>query len=325
VSETEHKATSEERIYSQLINTMMGHQKRDLFWRNIRMGMITFSIIFVPLLYSSLLWKALDLPTDDYEYAAVIRINGSIAAGNAANALKINEALQKAFEDEGSKGVLLVMDSPGGSPVQSSLIHNRIKALRKKHPSVKINVVAEDMLTSGAYYIASAAENIYVNDSTLVGSIGVIIAGFGIPELMNKIGAERRVLTAGTMKSSMDMYLEQPEHDKKRLKRVLKNMHKAFIRDVKDGRGKRFVGTDEELFNGNFWTGQEALENGFADGISDFSSVLEDTYGVSHIKDFTPQGSIFDKLSSSYGSQLSQFVKGLTDMNIQAIQPIHAQ
>lgn len=322
MSETERKASSEERIYSQLINTMMQHQKRDLFWRNIRMAMITISIVFVPLLYSSLAWKALDLPTSDYDYAAVIRINGSIAAGNAANALKINEALKKAFEDEESKGVLLVMDSPGGSPVQSSLIHNRIMALRKKHPDVKVNVVAEDMLTSGAYYIASAAQNIYVNDSTIVGSIGVIISGFGMPELLKKAGVERRVLTAGSMKSSMDMYLEQPEFDKKRLRRVLKSMHASFIKSVKNGRGDRFIGTDEELFNGNFWTGAESIANGMSDGISDFSTVLEEQYDVSHIKDFTPQGSIFDKLSNSYGSKLSSFVKGLTEMEVQAIQPI---
>lgn len=315
-------APSEERIYSQLINTMMRHQERDLFWRNIRMVMITFSIVFVPLLYSSLLWTALDLPTEDYEYVAVVRINGTIASGNAANALKVNEALKKAFKDEESKGVLLVIDSPGGSPVQSSLIHNQITSLRKKYPDVKVNVVAEDMLTSGAYFIASAAENIYVNDSTLVGSIGVIISGFGVPDLMDKVGVERRVLTAGTMKSSMDMFMEQPEHDKKRLKRVLKSMHKSFIASVKNGRGDRFIGTDEELFNGNFWTGEEAIHNGMADGISDFSSVLSDVYNVEHIKDFTPQGSIFDKLSNSYGSEVSKFVDTLFSGNIQAIQKI---
>jgi protease-4 len=316
--EKTEESTGEGRLLSQLIGTMMLHQRRDLFWRNMRMIILSISIVAVPLMYTSLLWKAVDNPLSDHEYAAVLRINGAIAAGNPANALKVNEALNRVFEDKEAKGLVLIIDSPGGSPVQSSLIHNRIKALRKANPDVRVDVVAEDMLTSGAYYIASAAENIYVNDSSLVGSIGVIISGFGLPEVMNKVGIERRVLTAGTMKSSMDMYLDQPEYDKSRLRRVLKSMHASFIESVKDGRGDRFKGSDEELFNGNFWTGREAVENGMADGLSDLMTVLKEHHGVEHLKDYTPQGSIFDKLSSSFGSALGEFIGSSLSVKIEA-------
>lgn len=232
------------------------------------------------------------------EHVAVVRLHGTIGPDAAISARKANRAITEAFKDKQAKGVLLLINSPGGTPVQSSLIHDQILRLRKKHPKTKVVVVGEDMLTSGAYFIASAADKIYVNRSTIVGSIGVIMRSFGFTDLMDKLGVERRVLTAGKHKSQLDPFSPLTPEMKEKTAHVLNTVHQHFIEAVREGRGARLKETPE-LFSGDYWVGQEALDLGLVDGFGSLESVLEEEFKTTRFREYEAPKSLLEMVTQS--------------------------
>jgi protease IV len=241
-------------------------------------------------------------------YAAVVRVEGEILPGRPASAEGLNPQLEKAFSDTSAKAVILLVNSPGGTPVQASLVHDRIRALRAEHPNKPVIAVGEDMMTSGAYMIASAADRIVVNRSTVTGSIGVITRGFGFSGLMDKLGIERRVQTAGESKNMADPFMPQSEADRGKQAYLLARIHTHFIDTVKAGRGSRLKLDEPGLFSGAVWTGDEAVEMGLADSLGDLASVKKEL-GVKSLHDLTPSEpflqSLLGGVSTKVVSELS--------------------
>jgi protease IV len=235
------------------------------------------------------------------EHTAVIRIDGEIAASTPSNALMINRSLRQAFENKQSKGIILRINSPGGSPVQSGMVYDEIKRLRKLYPNKIIYAVAEDITASGAYYIASAADFIYADKASMIGSIGVLMDGFGFNNTMQKLGVERRLYTAGKNKGMLDPFSsENPEH-KMYIQNMLNGIHKQFITAVKNGRGQRLK-ENADTFSGLVWNGDEALAQGLIDHIGNVESVARDVLKQEHMVDYTIEEGLADRLAKQFGT-----------------------
>ena len=214
---------------------------------------------------------------------AMVRLAGVIAAGGSPlkrglNLDSVDTVLKKAFGMRRIKAVILVINSPGGSPVQSALIGARIRQLAKKH-DVPVLAFCEDVAASGGYWLATAADEIYANDASVIGSIGVISAGFGFPLALEKLGVERRVYTSGKSKSMLDPFRPEKEEDVQYLKALQSDIHQTFIDQVKKRRGSRLDAPEDELFSGQFWTGVKARELGLVDGLGTMHDVLSDRFG----------------------------------------------
>ena len=217
--------------------------------------------------------------------------------------------LSQAFRDKESKGVVLLVNSPGGSPVQASLIHDKIVQLKEKYHK-EVIVVAEDSLASGAYLVATAADKIFVNKDTVTGSIGVIMEGFGFEDLMSKLGVTRRVFTAGTNKDRLDPYVALNPADKEKIKQILDAVHQDFIDDVTAGRKGKLNGDPKELFSGDFWTGTQAVKLGLADATATPWEAMEETFGTTHYRDYSPRPSLWESVVRDVSMKLPL---GLTD------------
>lgn len=233
-------------------------------------------------------------------YSALIEVRGVIADKEQASADNLVTSLQAAFDDPKVKGVVLRINSPGGSPVQSGYVYDEIRRLRGLHPETKVYAVISDLGASGAYYIASAADEIYADKASLVGSIGVTAAGFGFVGAMEKLGVERRAYTSGEHKAFLDPFEPQKPDETKFWQGVLNVTHEQFIASVKQGRGDRLKDKEHpELFSGLVWTGQQALPLGLIDGLGNASSVARDVIGEKELVDFTVQESAFDRFSKN--------------------------
>jgi protease IV len=219
-------------------------------------------------------------------YASLVKIEGPIEPEGSASALDVLPSLEAAFKDEESKGVVLLINSPGGTPVQAGVIHDRILALKRRYKK-RVVAVGRDAMTSGAYMVAVAADEIYANEASVVGSIGVVIRSFGWDDLMKRYGVERRVYTAGKSKNQMDPFLPESPPDVDKTRRMLAEVHDQFISKVKSGRTGRLKAEDDYLFNGDYWTGAEALQLGLIDGVKDLPEVLEKKFGVEALKDYS--------------------------------------
>ncbi|WP_018234272.1 S49 family peptidase [Thioalkalivibrio thiocyanodenitrificans] len=294
---------SQETLHTELVDELLKERKRDRFWRNVRFAGV-FTIVMLSFILNFYLRSTADKEPDE-DYAAVVRIEGMISPDSrTTSAARLNPALNRAFSDERAKGVVLVINSPGGTPVQAALIHDRIKQLREEYEKPVV-VVAEDMLTSGAYLIAMASDEIYVNRSTVVGSIGVIMQGFGFTGLMDTLGVERRVFTAGESKNMLDPFMDLSEEEVSKTTRLLDDIHAHFIDIVMDSRAEHLTGDHRDLFSGDYWTGKTAWQLGLVDGQGDLAGVVEERFGVSQVKDYTPRQSIFGTLSSAFSEVLS--------------------
>ncbi len=227
------------------------------------------------------------------------------------------EIIKKAFSVKKAAAIAVTINSPGGSPVQSHLIYKFIRELAKKN-NKKVIVFAEDVAASGGYLIACAGDEIYANSSSIVGSIGVIYASFGFKELINKIGVERRVHTAGKNKSTLDPFLEEKKEDIERLKNIQLDLHKDFIKVVEDSRGAKLKkDTGIELFSGEFWAGSKAKELGLIDDIGNANQILKEKYGDDvEIKKFEKTKGWLSKKLSSSGNQIDEFVNILEERSI---------
>jgi protease IV len=242
---------------------------------------------------------------DGKKSTALIDINGVIQAKGDANAENIIAALQAAFKSRHTAGVVLRINSPGGSPVQAGMINDEIRRLRAAHPAVPLYVVVEDVCASGGYYIAAAADRIYVDKASIVGSIGVLMDGFGFTGTMEKLGVERRLLTAGKNKGFLDPFSPQNEHHKEHAQDMLDDIHRQFIDVVRKGRGKRLKETPD-MFSGLMWTGAKSVELGLADGYGTLESVARDVLKAEDIRDYTVKGNLAEKFAKRLGVDMAE-------------------
>jgi len=267
-----------------------------IFWRFLFAALILAAIL-IPLLSS---FK----PGIAESHTAVVEVRGVIAGSTDASADNIISALHKAYEDENTKGIILRVNSPGGSPVQSGIVHDEILRLREQYPDKPIHTVVSDLCASGGYYIASATENIYADKASIVGSIGVVMGTFGFTEAMEKMGIERRVMTAGENKVMLDPFLpENPDH-KAHFQGMLDTIHDQFIDVVKKGRGDRLKDSNE-IFSGLFWTGEQSLDMGLIDALSSERRVAEDIIGAKKRRVFNPEKDFAEKLMDKFASTIS--------------------
>lgn len=245
--------------------------------------------------------------TESGAHTALIELKGVIAADEKASADNVVTALRKAFDDSNTRGVVLRINSPGGSPVQSGYIYDEIKRLRGLHPDIKLYAVIADLGASGAYYVASAADAIYADKASLVGSIGVTAASFGFVGTMEKLGVERRVYTSGEHKAFLDPFQPEKPDETRFWQQVLDTTHQQFIDSVKKGRGDRLkVEGHPELFSGLVWSGEQALPLGLIDGFGSASYVAREVVKEERLVDFTQEDSPFDRFAKRLGASVAE-------------------
>jgi protease-4 len=251
------------------------------------------------------------------KHTALVNIQGEIAGNTPANAADVNSALQAAFENPDSVGVILKINSPGGSPVQSGMIHDEVLRLRKEYPKKHLYVVVEDICASGGYYIAVAGEKIYVDKASLVGSIGVIMSGFGFTGLMDKVGVERRVITAGDNKDMMDPFAKQNPKNREALQEMINQVHQQFIDVVKEGRGDKLQKNDE-LFTGMVWNGARSIELGLTDELGTIDFVAKEVIGQKDIIDYSQTENVAERIAKRFGASFgTSFAKALQSFSMQ--------
>ncbi len=252
-------------------------------------------------------WALLDFSGARVEgtgkHTALVSLDGEISSDTAANADDINSALDSAFDDDGTAGVILHIDSPGGSPVQAGIINDEIHRLRAKYPAIPLYVVVGDMCASGGYYVAAAADKIYVNKASIVGSIGVLMDGFGFTGLMDKLGVERRLRTSGENKGFYDPFSPDTPKMDAHAQEMLDQIHQQFIDAVKAGRGTRLKDSPD-IFSGLFWTGQKSVELGLADGYGDTDYVAREVIKAPDVVDYTVKQSISDRVAKRFGASV---------------------
>ncbi|HQL10438.1 MAG TPA: S49 family peptidase [Lentisphaeria bacterium] len=246
-------------------------------------------------------------------HTALVQLNGTIEVKGEANAEKINSALRNAFAEKSALGVILRINSPGGSPVQSAIINDEIRRLRAQYPNKPLYVVVEDICASGGYYVAAAADKIYVNKASIVGSIGVLMDGFGFTGTMEKLGVERRMMTAGGDKGFLDPFSPENEKHKEHAQMLLKEIHQQFIDVVKAGRGKRLK-EHPDMFSGLIWTGSQSIKLGLADDFGTVESVARDVIKAEKLLDYTVKENIAERFAKRLGaSTMSGFWSGFAE------------
>ncbi len=237
------------------------------------------------------------------KHTALVDLEGVIAPETKASAEKIIKGLNRAFKDANTQGVVLRINSPGGSPVQAGYINDEIRRLRAKYPNTPLFVVVQDLCASGGYYVAAAADRIYVDKASLVGSIGVIIGSFGFAGALDKLGIERRAYHAGDNKDFLDPFLPEKPADREHAQQMLDEIHRQFIAVVRQGRGKRLKETPE-MFSGLVWTGEKSVELGLADGLGGLEYVAREVIKAEKVVDYSPKDNVFEQLSERLGTQL---------------------
>ena len=242
---------------------------------------------------------------DGKRHTAVVELDGVIQAKGDISAENVLGALQSAFEDKGTAGVILLINSPGGSPVQAGMINDEIRRLRGKYPAVPVYAVIEDVCASGGYYVAVAADKIFVDKASIVGSIGVLMDGFGFTGAMDKLGVERRLLTAGENKGFLDPFSPQNAQHRQHAQQMLDEIHQQFIDVVRKGRGKRLKETPD-MFSGLMWTGAKSVEMGLADAFGTVESVARDVIQAEDIRDYTVKPNFAEKFAQKFGAEMAQ-------------------
>jgi protease IV len=246
-------------------------------------------------------------------HTALVEVRGEIAADSEASAEALLGSLKNAFEDAGAQAVVLRINSPGGSPVQSGIVHDEIVRLKAKHAK-KVYAVVEEMCASGAYYIAVAADEIYVDKASIVGSIGVLMDGFGFTGLMEKLGVERRLLTSGANKAMLDPFSPTNPRQAQMAQAMIEQIHRQFIAVVKEGRGERLKETPE-TFSGLFWNGEEAVKLGLADATGNLDFVAREVIKAEEIIDYTARDNVAERLAKRFGASVGAgAVKALREL-----------
>jgi protease-4 len=299
VDETENW---EKRVIEKLARLALDEQRKSRNW-GIFFKTLTFLYLFV-LLFIAFGWLG-GRETIPGDHTALVELNGVIAADTHANADVITQGLHDAFESKGTKGVILRINSPGGSPVQAGTINSEMHRLRQKYPQIPLYAVVEDICASGGYYVAVAADQIYVNRASIVGSIGVLMDGFGFTGTMEKLGVERRLLTAGDNKGFLDPFSPMNATQRDYAQRMLREIHQQFIDVVRQGRGKRLK-ESPDTYSGLVWTGQKSIELGLADALGSVEYVAREIIKAEKIIDFTPRENIAERFAKRFGAALSE-------------------
>ncbi len=272
--------------------------------RAARRWRIFFRFVFLALI-AAVAWGVFAFTSDKVlkseRHTALVELDGEISSSGDASADNVNAALQSAFEDDGTVAVILRCNSPGGSPVQAGIINREITRLRGKYPSKPLYVVVDDMCASGGYYAAAAADKIFVDKASIVGSIGVLMDGFGFTGLMDKLGVERRLHTSGANKGSFDPFSPETPSMNAHAQEMLDQIHQQFIDAVKQGRGKRLKDSPD-IFSGEFWTGEKSVELGLADGFGDADYVAREIVKQPDIVDYTQKESIGERVARKFGA-----------------------
>jgi protease-4 len=284
-----------------LAGDMLRERRAERRWR------VFFRLAWLGLA-ATLLWLVL---TDRRTHAApsgphtaLVELRGEIAADTEASAEQVLSGLRSAFEDAGARAVVLRINSPGGSPVQSGIINDEIRRLKALHKK-KVYAVVEEVCASGAYYVAVAADEIYVDKASIVGSIGVLMDGFGFTGLMDKVGVERRLITAGSNKGMLDPFSPQDTRQRAYAQAMIDQVHQQFIKVVRDGRGARLKETPE-TFSGLFWNGESAVSQGLADKLGNLDYVAREVVQAEEVIDYTPRENVAEKLAKRFGAALGE-------------------
>jgi protease-4 len=301
----------ERKVLEKLAFAAIEEQRRARRW-GIFFKLLGFAYLAV-LLAAVIDWSALN-PEKAARHTALIDVHGVIQAKGDVNADDVLSALQAAFDDSGTAGVVLRINSPGGSPVQAGIIADEIRRLRGKYPDKPLYAVVEDICASGGYYIAAAADKIFVDKASIVGSIGVLMDGFGFTGTMDKLGIERRLLTAGENKGFLDPFSPQNERHKAHAQQMLDEIHRQFIDEVRKGRGSRLKETPE-MFSGLMWTGAKSIELGLADGFGTLESVARDVLKAEEVRDYTVKPNFAERFArrlsadaaAAFGALLTRF------------------
>ncbi len=287
----------ERELVSQLALDGVKERRRARRW-GVFFKLLLFSYLFALLF---LYWPdQIHAPGTTKEHTALVEVQGIIADGAKASADNVVEGLREAFEDAKTKGVILRINSPGGSAVQAGYIYDEVVRLREKHAEIPVYAVITDVCASGGYYIASAADKIYADRASVVGSIGVRMDSFGFVEAIEKLGIERRLLTAGEHKGLLDPFLPAREDEITHVRTLLGDIHRQFIDRVRKGRGERLTAGDE-VFSGLIWTGEQGVQLGLVDELGSSSYVAREVIGAEEVKEFTAEPDFLERLADRFG------------------------
>ncbi len=293
----------ERQVLERLVRSVLDEQRRTRNW-GIFFKILGFIYLFA-LLFLGLGWIGTTDKALSGRHTALVDLNGVIAHDSPASAERINTGLQDAFKDRNTAGVIVRVNSPGGSPVQAGQINNEMRRLRGLNPQIPLYVVVEDICASGGYYVAVAADRIYVDPASVVGSIGVLMNGFGFTGTMEKLGVERRLITAGENKGFLDPFSPLNIQQKAYAEKMLTEIHRQFIDVVKQGRGDRLKSTPE-LFSGLVWTGQKSIELGLADALGSVDYVAREVIKAEQVVDFTPKENLAERFARRFGGATAE-------------------
>ena len=294
-------SNAERSVLEQLAQDLLTERRRQrrwsIFFRLCAIALVAFGLVLALAALGSRERVCLDRCT------ALVEIRGELEVGGRASAQRIIDGMQSAMRHRGIKGLILRINSPGGSPVQAGQVYDEVQRLRARHPEIPIYAVVEEAAASGGYYIAAAADRIYVDKASIVGSIGVVMDGFGFTGAMEKLGVERRLQTAGENKALMDPFSPEQPRQKAYVQQMLDDIHAQFIAAVKAGRGTRLKDAPE-IFTGLVWNGQRAIDLGLADALGSVNSVARDVIDAEEILDFTPEDDLADRFARRLGAAL---------------------
>ena len=295
-------------LVNRLAFAAVDEQRRARRWSVFFKFLLALYLLALLILYMPTDWSGLSQTST--RHTALVDLKGVISDSSDASADKIISGLRDAFEDENTAGVILRANSPGGSPVQSAYIYDEINRLKGLYPDTPLYAVVTDVCASGCYYVVSAADDIYVNNSSIIGSIGVRMDSFGFVDTLEKLGVERRLYTAGDSKGFLDPFTPSKPADVAHVKLLLESIHEQFIDAVKTGRGERLK-DDQQLFTGLVWTGEESLPMGLADQVGSSGYVAREVIGEEEIIEFTEKPDLLEKLTERVGVSMA---KGMSEL-----------
>ncbi len=296
----------ERRIIEKLATDALAEQRRRRRW-GIFFKLLGFAYLTFILLVAFDWPGAGDGLADGKKHTAMVRMTGVISNRGDASAEHVISGLQAAFEDKNTAGVVLLINSPGGSPVQAGIINDEIRRLRAKYPNTALHAVVEDVCASGGFYVAVAADKIYVDKASIIGSIGVLMDGFGFTGTMDKLGIERRLLTAGENKGFLDPFSPQNAQHKAHAQQMLGEIHQQFIQVVRAGRGKRLKETPD-MYSGLMWSGARSIDMGLTDALGTVDSVARDVFNAEDIRDYTVKPNFAEKIAKQFGADMAEGV-----------------
>jgi len=303
----------ERQTLEKLAFSALQEQRRSRQWA-IFFRLLTLLFLFT-LLFAAMGWFNKGEAPLAGKHTALVELRGVIAAGGDTHADRVIGGLRDALQDKGTQGVILLINSPGGSPVQAGYINDEIRRLRAKYPKIPLYAVVEDICASGGYYVAAAADKIFVDKASLVGSIGVLMDGFGFTGAMEKFGVERRLLTAGENKGFLDPFSPVNPGQKEYAQKMLSEIHQQFITVVRQGRGKRLK-ESPEIFSGLIWSGERSIQLGLADALGSADYVAREVIKAEDIVDFTPHEGLAERFAQRFGAAAASAINPLAKSGV---------